>query len=81
MKFDRSVKNELLKMAVGQAAGVLLICLAWAMMQHFDRTVLLGALYGAAVALLYFFSICMSVTKNLAAAIRQLRRNLLNLPR
>ena len=71
MKFDRSVKNELLKMAAGQAVGVLLICLAWAMMQHFDRTVLLGALYGALVALVYFFSICVSVTKNLAAAVRE----------
>lgn len=63
MKFDKAIKNDLLKMAVGQAGVVVLICLAWLLMQQFDMTVLLGALYGAAVALLYFLSICSSVVK------------------
>ena len=67
MKLDKSIKNELLKMAAGQAGTVLLICLAWLVMGEFTLGVLLGALYGAAVALVYFFSICWSVTKNLQA--------------
>lgn len=71
MKLDKATKSELLKMAVGQALGVVLICLAWAMMQQFDLSVLLGALYGAVVALAYFFSVCWSVTKNLAVAVRE----------
>lgn len=61
MKFDKPIKSELLKMAVFQAGVVVLICLAWLLMQQFELTVLLGALYGAAVALLYFVSICSSV--------------------
>ena len=67
MKFDSSVKNELKKMAWGQAGAAGLICLAWLAMGEFELTVLLGAVYGAAVALVYFFSICWSVTKNLQA--------------
>ena len=63
MKLDKATKSELLKMAVGQAGAAALICLAWLVMGEFDYTVPLGALYGAAVALAYFFSICLSVTK------------------
>lgn len=67
MKLDKSIKNELRKMAVGQAGAAALICLAWLVMGEFHLGVLLGACYGAAVALIYYFSICWSVTKNLEA--------------
>jgi len=63
VRFDKPIKSELLKMAVFQAGVVALICLAWLLMEQFDLTVLLGALYGAAVALLYFVSICSSVVR------------------
>lgn len=63
MKLDKATKSELLKMAVGQAGVAALICLGWLVMGEFHWTVITGALYGAAVALAYFFSICLSVTK------------------
>ena len=63
MKLDKATRSELLKMAVYQAGVALLICLAWLVMGEFHWTVITGAFYGAAVALAYFYAICVSVTR------------------
>ena len=63
MKLDKSIRREILYVAIGLAVGDGLICAAFALLNSFDYTVPLGALWGSAFALLNVWLLARRVQK------------------
>ena len=58
----KAVLRETAIIAAGQAVGVAVMFLLFAMLKRFDRTVLLGGLIGAMLAIGNFFMMAVNVT-------------------
>ncbi len=65
MKIQKAILRETWHIAVGVAAGAVLMCLIFAAVGRFDIAVLLGALYSAFFAVLNFFLMGITVQKAL----------------
>lgn len=63
MKLQQSSKRELKHIACGVLIGTVLMLVVFAVLGRFDTSVLLGALLGAAAALLNFLFLCFCVQK------------------
>ena len=55
MKIQKSIKTETLRLAAGLLAADVLVCVVFLLCHAFDYTVVLGALFGSAVAVGNFF--------------------------
>lgn len=63
MKLQKSSKRELKHISCGVLMGTALMLLVFAVLGRFDMRVLLGALLGAAAAILNFLFLCFCVQK------------------
>lgn len=63
MKLNKAIRRELAFVAVGLAAGDVLICAAFALLHKFDYTVPLGAVWGSAFALLNVYLLGLRVQR------------------
>lgn len=63
MKLNKAIRRELTFVAAGLAAGDVLICAVFALLQKFDYTVPLGAVWGSAFALLNVYLLGLRVQR------------------
>lgn len=49
--------------AAGEAVTIGLLCLVFALLGRFDRTVVFGGLLGAGINIIYFFFLCLGVNR------------------
>lgn len=63
MRLQPASKKELRRIAAGEIAGTLFMLSAFSAFGRLNHSVLLGALLGTGVAILNFYSLCISVQK------------------
>jgi len=63
MKLQAAAKQELFRISSGIFSGSLLTVIVFAMVGHFAWSVAYGAVLGAVVAIINFYSLCISVQK------------------
>ncbi|MBE6657295.1 MAG: ATP synthase subunit I [Ruminococcaceae bacterium] len=66
MKIKNAAVRETVRIAIGEVVVLLLMYIVFFLVDHFDRSVVLGGLLGAFCNILYFFLMCMGLNSALA---------------